>query len=219
MTTQTFSIIRRRSNLIDMVIPKQVGVDGYRIRGAPNFDDTFNDMFTASIGSGFLDVNVDRRTLHTVPGTNRIRAVFDPQTFNGATNIVDAEQFWLTFQPVVGGTPGTETDPVLILTEPQRRGSAQIAINGTALVGADVTSSQRLCLGSRTLGLTIKNDGPTNPMFVAVAPNGPEVEVLAGEVYDFGTISLTDQLLVRTTGGTTTFSATFLLSSGNYLEV
>jgi len=220
MTTQSFSIVRRRPNLLDVVFPKQTDVVGYRLRGATSFSGTFNDLFTANIGRGHIDSSINRSQIQSLPGFGRVRAVFDPDNYTGGSGIADATQFWLRFRPVdAAGTPGDEEPPVLVLTEHQRRSSSLIQITGTAPVEATVADSLQVCLGNMVRSLRINNTG-SNPLFVALEAGGPEIQIAATSgVYDYGTHSQTDQIFVRATGGTTTMTATFTVAGGHYLEV
>src|SRR3569832_543679 len=103
MATPSFSVPYRAPHIVDLLIPKIVGTDGYRIKASPQFDGTpsFVTLFTASIGAGYLDPADEQRKHHTKPERNRVRCTFDPDTFNGSAAIADSSQFWLVFTPVV----------------------------------------------------------------------------------------------------------------------
>lgn len=212
MTTPSFAVAYRAPNIVDLLIPKQAATEGYRIAGSLTFDGTFTDLFTATIGCGYLDPAVDRGRLHSMPGTNRVRAVFDPDTFTGAAGILDESQFWLTFTPIVGGVAGTESDPVLVLTPSQFRGAERIVIQGSAPVQATLADSLSICLGRRMTGFTFTNNDPTNPLYVAFSRGGQEMLIpgaatsVIHPVFGMGSAST---LLVRGTGAPVPFSADF----------
>lgn len=217
MTTPAFSVAYRAPHIVDLLIPKQVNTEGYRIKGSPQFDGSpaFVTLFTAAIGAGFVDPAVDVRKLSYMPGTNRVRAVFDPDTYTGSAAIVDGAQFWLVFTPVSGGVAGTDSDPVLVLAPSQHNGTERIAIQGSAPVGVALANSLSICLGRRMTGFTFKNNDGANPLFVAFSRNGQEIEVPAGaglNRHSLAGMGSTSTLLVRSTGGAVSFSADFTVA-------
>lgn len=216
MTTRPFSVVRRRTNLLDIITPKLVDTQGYRFRGALNFDAAFSDLFTADIGAGFLDANVDRRVLHAVPnGQTHVRSVFDPATFS--PTIEDDQHFWLRFQPIdFAGAAGAESQPILILPEEEHKGGGRIIITGDAPVGPDVTASLVIGLPRLSQDFHIHSNeaGGGNPMFVATIENGPERQIDPGETIDLLEGGI-DTLLVRSTGAPVSFTADFT----NYLPL
>jgi len=209
-TSLPLNIIRRRANLVDLLIPRDPAVQGYRVRGALNFDAAFTTMLTADISSGYLDPAVNRQKLHVVNNRDHIRIVFDPQTFNGgAPNLVDSDPFWLTFQPVdFTGTPGVESDPMMVLPEANLRGDSRIAIAGNAPSGASVADSQLIHLPMRVQDFVIRNNDGANELLVAFQVGGAEVLIASGEQMSFkdGAQSC---ILVRGDAAIVPFSASF----------
>lgn len=217
MTTPAFSVAYRAPHIVDLLIPKQVNTEGYRIKGSPQFDGSpaFVTLFTANIGAGFVDPAVDVKKLHALPGMNRVRAVFDPDTYTGTAAILDSAQFWLVFTPVSGGVPGTDSDPVLVLSPNQYNGTERIAIQGSAPSGLALANSLSICLGRRMTGFTFKNNDASNPLFVAFNRSGQEIEVPGGATLSrqstFG-LGSTSTLLVRGGGGAVGFTADFTVA-------
>lgn len=182
-TTRPFSTVRRRPNLLDLIIPKDPAVQKYRLYASPTFDGTFTQIIEADISAGFLDPNINKLVLQSINNRNHVRCAFDPQTFNGVASIDDAEKFWLTFQPVdFAGAPGTQTPPTLILTENDLRGDARIQFTGTAPSGADVSDSLILYL-PRLNDIVIQNLAPGmgGELFYAMEPGGGELRLEPGE--------------------------------------
>ena len=217
MTTPNFSVPYRAPHIVDLLIPKIVGTDEYRIKASPQFDGSpaFVTLFTAKIGVGFLDPAVNRKKLHAMPGLNRVRATFDPDSFTGSAAIVDSAQFWLVFQPVVGGVGGADSDPVLVLTPSQFNGTERIVIQGSAPNAANLAGSLSVCLGRRMTGFSFKNADATNPLFVSFNRNGQELEVPGGATasrHSFFGMGSTSNLLVRGSGGAVSFSADFTVA-------
>jgi hypothetical protein len=203
-----FSVVRRRKNLVDMIMPKQSGVVGYRVQGATNFDATFQTMFTAPISSGYVGEGINTAVLNSIPG-DYIRAVFDPDKFS-ALGLADNQHMWLRFVPVdVAGTPGTPGAASLVLTADDHA-YGRVTISGGAPNEVSVADSQELHLplGMKNFVFLNQEAPGGNSLFLAFEPGGPEVEIVAGERYDAweGQQAV---ILVRGDGGVVNFSANF----------
>lgn len=214
MTTQEFSVPYRAPGIVDTLIPRVAGRTGYRLKASPQFDGTpaFVQLFEMASNHGYLDPAVDRRKLHTMPGQQHIRAVFNPNTFATgqpvAAAITDTMQFWMRFQPVDSGVAGADSDPVLILTPSQHNGQGRIVIAGDAPNAANVAGSLTLCLSRRMKNFTIRNHSGSNALFVAFNSEGPETQVASNTSWTFfGGAEST--LVVRGGGATVNFSADF----------
>lgn len=215
--TRPLTVVRRRPNLLDLVVPKNPATQGYRLRAATNFDATFTTILTADISSGYLDrnlvLNQKHLTLQALNNRNHVRITFDPQTFNGVASIVDSSPFWLRFQPVdFAGSPGAESAPMLILPEDKLRGDTVIQIAGNAPNAATVAGSLQLLLPFRSQNISIRNKEATTDLFVALEPGGAEAQLDGGAV----TTTLMELpggaqgcILVRGGGATAAFSASF----------
>jgi hypothetical protein len=215
--SRDFNVIRRRPGIVDMLTPKRANVQGYRIQAALNFDGTFTTLFTAPISSGYLDPAVNPVVLHAVNNNDNIRMVFNPNTFTGTAGIADAKDFWMRFVPVdFSGSAGTPGNPALVLTDAEHYGNSRVLISGTAPSGADVTASLQLDLPFTTQDLYIKNEEATggHDLYLADLPGGPEQQISPQETLTMfhGPV---DTLLVRGSGGTVKFSASFT----NYLPL
>jgi hypothetical protein len=212
-----FSVIRRRKNIVDVLTPKRAGVAGYRFQVATNFDQTYTTIVTAPIGSGYLDPAINPVVLQAVNNNDHIRVVFNPDTFNGVAGISDGAHFWMRFQPVdFAGTPGTAGPGTLILTDAEHYGNSRVQISGTAPSGAAVANSLQLNLPQNSQDFYIRNANATagNALYVSFQVGGAEQQVAGQEVmkaYD----GPSDTLMVRGSGGTAAFSASFT----NYLPL
>lgn len=212
-TTRPLTVVRRRPNLLDLVIPKDPDTRGYRLQASTTFSGGFTTILTADISSGYLDANVDRRKLHSINNPNYIRIVFDPDTFNGVAGISDANQFWVKFVPIdFSGSPGAASNPMLLLPEEKLRGDSVVVISGTAPSGASVANSLPLLLPFRAQQVTVRNQESSVTLFLATEVGGNEMELDGGAV----TLSQTELpmaaqgcILVRGGGATAAFSATF----------
>lgn len=211
--TRPVSVVRRRPHLLDMLVPKDLTVQGYRLQASTTFSGGFTTILTADISSGYLDPAVDRRVLQALNNPNHIRIVFDPQTFNGVASIEDDKQFWLKYVPVdFSGTPGTASNPMLVIPEEKLRGDSVVAISGSAPSGATVANSLPLLLPFRAQDITIRNNDGANSLYVALEAGGSEVQLGGGAT----TLSQVDLpvgaqgcILVRGGGAAVNFSAVF----------
>jgi len=214
---RTYSIIRRRVGIVDLLTPKLVGTQGYRLSAAVNFDGSFTDLMTAPISSGYLDPSINPVVLNAVNNINAIRIVFNPNTFTGAAGIVDSAHFWLKFTPIdFAGTPGTASAAGLVVTDSEHYGNSRVVISGTAPQGAALANSQQLDLPFTTQDLYIKNEEATggHNLYIAALAGGGEQQVAPQETLTIFHGPM-DTLFVRGSGGTAAFSASFT----NYLPL
>lgn len=213
-TTRPFTVLRRRSRLLDILIPKNPATQKYRLLAKATFDGAFTQIIEADIGAGYLDpalrTSGQVNALQSVNNRNHVRVTFDPQTFAGTASISDSAQFWLKFQAVdFAGAAGTQTPPTLILPEDALRGDSVITISGTAPNGATVANSQVLYLPLRMQDITIRNHEPATDLYVATEVGGGEMMLDAASNIAQVTLARGAQgcLLVRGAGATAAFSA------------
>lgn len=207
--TRSFSVFRRKANYVDMLIPKIDGIKGYKIRASTTFDGVFADLFTADIGSGYLDPTC-AAFVQQINNQNAIRAVFNPATFS----LTDSNHIWLTFVPInFAGAPGTETYPTLLLPVDEMNGSERVIITGSAPNGAAVANSLVVGLPFRAHDLHVKNNAAAGGtvLYVATAPGGPERPIAGQEVWSTRE-GPQGCLLIRGGGGTVSMTADFTLS-------
>lgn len=206
-----FSMIRRRPNYVDLVIPRQSGVDGYRIQSSPNFDGAWTTRITAPVG-GYIDpaINpavVDFQNLGVGPFGPPVRVIFDPATYS----ITDTSSFWLRFVPVTGGAPGTAGAPTLVLPSAANHGVGIVTIRGQAPSGADATAALQLDLPRLMQDFQFHCEDGANDLFVSTEQSGPETQI-PGPSSDQQTLSIfgtASSIWVRGAGGAVNFSASF----------
>jgi len=212
-----FSVIRRRKNIIDILTPKRANVQGYRFQATTNFDQAYTTILTAPISSGYLDPAINPVVLNAVNNPDHIRVVFNPNTFTAAAGITDAAHFWLKFIPVdFSGTPGTAGAGTLVLTDSEHSGNSRVQIAGVAPADSTVANSLQLNLPQSSQDFVIKNENAAGGfnLYVSFRVGGAEHQVAPQESLKFFEGPL-DLLMVRGSGGTVTFSASFT----NYLPL
>ena len=101
---RTFSVIRRRPRIVDMLTPRVDGVVGYRVKASTNFDVAPTTLFT-STNVGFLDTSgVDRRVIESQPTQGQVRMVWNPVTYG----LTDEAPIWLTLWHVDAASVETQ---------------------------------------------------------------------------------------------------------------
>jgi len=226
MSARLFSVTRRRPNIVDVYTPK-LNPDiptqkGYRLKAAPNFDvamTTIIDLPPASKQFGFLDRAVDQRVLDVQNNPNRVRIVFDPDTFATGepidAGLEDTKPFWLQFFPLdaAGAEIGASTGaPTLVLPDAANHGIGLVTIAGTAPSGADTTASLQLDLPRLMEDFRIVNNEGATSLFVSMERDGAEVEIDPTTPSPFFLDGTQPTLFVRGGGATASFSATFTLA-------
>jgi len=184
-----FTVARRRANLVDILTPKRPGIQGYRLKAQLNFDGVFATLLTGDIGTGFLDPAIDTRVLQAIPARDRVRIVFDPDTFSGGPwSLVDTNHFWLQFFPVdFAGVEGTGGARTLIIPDDEMRAQGRVIIAGTAPLGATIANSLRLDLPFRMRNIYVRNNDAVGGdlLYVATTEGGPERPVAPQEEAEF----------------------------------
>lgn len=218
MTTanRDFSVVRRRPHLVDIVVPRRTGVQGYRFSASTNFDLSFHTILTADISCGYIDSvavragRIDPRTLGALSGKH-VRIVFDPTTFATphAAGLDDNQHIWLKFIPVdVSGVAGTPSAPVLVLPYDELNSQGRVIIKGDAPSGSTVANSLRIDLPNRMRNITVRNNSVSGgaTLMLASTEGGPEYEVAPQEEIEFFEGNMF-AFLVRGAGGVANFSA------------
>ncbi len=204
---RTFSVIRRRPHLVDVIMPLPPGIQIYRLKLASNFDAIYT-QFIDSSNVGFLDPAIDSGVVGSQPTSSRqVRVVFDPTTYS----IPDNLPFWLQFWTVpFGGAEAQQSAGGLILPEGANHGGGIITIHGSAPSAVDVTGSLQLDLPRLMQDIRIHNEDGAASLFVATDEGGAESELPPDDFPQFTNLQGTHaSLWVRGGGGAASFSATF----------
>jgi len=204
---RSFSVIRRRPHIVDVLFPLTAGVQTYRLKWASNFDGSFT-QFLDSTNVGFLDPSINPAVVGSQPTAGRqVRVVFDPDTYS----IPDAEPFWLQYWTVpFGGAEEQQSAAALILPDSSNHGVGIVTIHGTAPSAMDVSGSLQIDLPRMMQDIRIHNEDGTNSLFVATEEGGAETKLGPGPVPQFANVFGTHaSLWVRGGGATVDFSASF----------
>lgn len=209
--SRDFNIVRRKANYVDVLMPKQAGVKGYRIKADTDPAGAFGTtVCTSDIGAGFIDLTLMPYVLG-INHPNHVRAVFNPTLHS----LTDSNQFWIKFFPVdFAGVEGTGGIANLVLPVDERNGSERIIITATAPNQGSVATSLTLGLPFRAHDFGIKNNSAVDGtvLYVAMAPGGPERQVSGQETWR--TLDgFNGCLLVRGGGATCSFSADFTMAN------
>ena len=171
---RTFSVIRRRPRIVDMLTPRVDGVVGYRVKASTNFDVAPTTLFT-STNVGFVDTDgVDQRVIESQPTQGQVRMVWNPTTFG----LQDGNQLWLSLWHVDAANVETQVSaPTLMLpdqTQFLHRGAGHVLVRGFAPVAVSVAGSLQLDFPRLMCDWRVRNEDATNSVFIAFEPNGPE---------------------------------------------
>lgn len=202
--TRDFSVIRRKPNLLDVLIPYGVGVDGYRLDWATNFDASYTNGIITATRAGWVDADLQGLPHQLVTNKDVCRIIFNP----GNYSITDTAPFWLRFTPVTGGTPGTPGVGGLIL--PDGDGYRMITLSGTAPNAASVAGSLRLDFPRLVEDIHIEGRDAATSLFVATEAGGGEWEYMptTGANPTISIRGATPHIFVRGGGATCKFSMT-----------
>lgn len=209
---RVFSVLRRKAGLIDIVIPRQAGVDQYRLKFATNWDQTKTAFLTVP-PTGYLDPAV-ANLVHVPDNGDNCRIVFKPSTYSGTLGATaDTAALWLQVAFVIGGVEqnGASANPPSAITLVQAPGlapTAMQALSGTAPNVANLGLSTQIDLPRMAENVQITNLGETADLLVALAENGPEFRVPTGTPVTnmHGTVS---SLWVRGDSATVDFQMTW----------
>ena len=202
--SRDFSVIRRKANLLDVVIPYVTGADGYRLDWATNFDASYTNGIITATRAGWVDDNLRGLPHQLITNSNVCRVIFDPANYS----ITDTQPFWLRLTPVTAGTPGTPGVGGLIL--PDGDGYRMITLSGTAPSGSSVANSLRLDFPRMVEDLRIEGRDAATSLFVATEAGGGEWEYMptTGANPAISIRGATPHIFVRGGGATCKFSLT-----------
>lgn len=206
MTARLFSVPRRKAGLVDFITPIRQGVDGYRIKAATNFDQSFTAIITAP-NTGYVDPAVAGNQ-HTSYGGDNVRIIFKPSTYS----LSDTGVLWLQLAFVIGVTEQT-TGPnapsaATLLSPISGTPTGMQVLQGVAAVQTTIAGSQQIDLPRLVENVHIRNLS-ANPLFVAFDAEGPEIQVNTASQDLQGFYGTVSSIWVRSTGGTAAFSMSF----------
>lgn len=202
-----FSVFRRSSGLIDIMVPREAGVDKVRLKTDSN---PFGSFSTTVVESrhGYVDPDL-AGVYHPLVQGEMVRFVLKPTNFT----LPDVGAFWLKVVGVdtsnaemVSPSPSAPT-----LVHPVVSGISEGGFNATAPVGAAVTDAVRIDLGRAVTQLQIRNLDAARALHVSYDAPGSET------IIPFGTEAVafngtTTSLYLRGIGGTVAFNVRYSLA-------
>ena len=214
---RTFSVIRRRAGIVDILTPRVNGVEGYRFKSGTNFDvGAFATIFT-SPKVGFIDEpGVDRRVIEAQPTQGQVRMVFNPTTYG----LTDSSQFWMQMWHVDGAGAETQVSASTLVLPDQTqflsRGIGHIVLRGAAPDGASVADALQLDLPRLLTDWRILNEEMATDAYISFEPNGPEFLLLKNSsVPQFSSfLAQSGSIWVRGAGAPATLSISATVSNG-----
>ncbi len=203
---RSINVFRRRTNIVDMMVPKVAGVSEYRIKWAQNFDGSFVQIIAAN-NTGFFDTTIDRQKVESQPTGSTVRITFNPATFS----IDDTKSFWIELWHYPSGGPEVQMSaPSLLLPESAHRGIGLITIHGSAPSAVDSSGSLQLDLPGLMQDFRFHNEDGGNALFVATEQSGPEEKLATNALVQLSSFVATQgSIWVRGGGGAVLFSASF----------
>jgi len=205
---RSLSLVRRRTNLVDLVLQARAGVASYQFFSATNFDVAFTQFETVP-AYGKASATVVNTSYTDGNYRNQTRFLFNPVDYS----LNDSAPLWIQIKQVsVDGTVGPFEARHLILpfsSQPNRA----LVIAGGAPSAIDITGSYELQLPMQCHNMRVQVDGG-NDLYLAFESGGPEQRIpsLAAEFTDVSkTFDSFYQVFVRGAGAATAFNLTAAL--------
>ena len=201
---RSLSLVRRRTNLIDLTLQARPGIGSYQFFSTTNFDFA-SVLFETVPAYGKASSTVANNSYGDGNYKNQTRFLFNPADY--ALN--DASPIWIQIAPVtVAGVVGATEALHLILpynSQPNR----SVVVAGTAPNAADVAGSLELQLPMQCNNMRVQVDGIPN-LHLAFDRSGPE-QIVTSVVAVSKTFDSFYQVFVRGAGATTAFNLTAAL--------
>lgn len=205
---RTFSVYRRRQNLVDLFINRRANVASYQFKVATNFDIGFSLFDTIPV-RGKKSATVLDSGLVGEQFATKTRFLFNPNDYS----IDDSKPFYTRVTPVfTDGSLGTEEGIQFVLpynTQPNR----PIIVRGTAPNQASLSTSLEINLPNQVNNMSIQVNGTAN-LYVAFEPTGAEYKIFPVSPLGMDLVMNLpsfSQLFVRGDAATTEFNAILTL--------
>lgn len=209
---RTFSVNRRRVNVIDLFINNRPGVAAYQFKYAPNFDAPFS-IFETVPYYGKKSISVISGALDSEQFKNKTRFTFAPSDY--ALNDLDPMYIrvaTVSTSGVVGADEGIQM--VMPFSSQTMR---PIVLKGNAPSGASLSDSLEINLPMQVTNMNIQNNGAAD-LYVAFEPTGaeflvkPAVPTGLNVIMNYPSYS---QIFVRGSGAITEFNAILTLRNSS----
>jgi len=220
---RTFSVARRRINLVDITVPRRDNIIGFRFSASSNFDAAFtNFQVVPNDGVRVLRAPAaggPRTPDVPMPGNqrnrrNNVRFVFDPDEYTaGVPVVVDNAPFFIRLESQNPDGSFNAAEAMQLLQPYSSTAHRPVHLFGVVPAAGSLAASLEIQLPMQCQDWEISNDGAAD-LYVAFERPGYEFRVQpATSIFrSFEQIvTSVSQLFVRGAGGPTTMNAIFTL--------
>lgn len=209
---RSLSLLKRRTNLVDLSVREVAGASAYVFTAAANFDGVHGALATVPVW-GTRSRSVPEQAGTSSPSRGSTRFLFDPADYTGTNAaVVDDKPFWVKLAVTVAGVT-TAVDGTHLVLPYASAPNRPVILQGQAPAGASVADSLELQLPRQCNDLFLQVDGAVD-LFLAFERGGPEFKVSSLQ-NNFTPLSKLapsfSQLFVRGNAAVTTFSAMMAL--------
>ena len=214
---RSISIVRRKTDLVDLTVRRRDGITGFRFSAATNFDTAFTAFATVP-NQGIVSPSVPQAAVVSAGSQFRglVRFVFDPADYVAtAAALVDSNPFFLRIESrnPDGSFNAPEAMHLVLPATPGPASNRVFNLRGTVPSGAALANSLEIQLPMQCTDFEIQNDG-ASILFIAFEPTGGEYQLspVASVFRSFSQVrSSVSQVFLRGSGGTTTISSVWTL--------
>ncbi len=181
--SRSISVVRRRTNLVDLTVGKRDNVQGYRFSVATNFNGSFSNFQTVP-NSGFVSAGARGAVEAAMPGNtykDKVRFAFAPSDYTPTYSALrDDTPFWVRIEPQTAS--GTYTLPESVhMIMPYDSGPLRgVIVAGIAPTGSVLTQSAEINLPQTCNDWEIQNMATGADLLIAFEAGsaaGPELRV------------------------------------------
>lgn len=206
MIPRRFSVLRRRTGLIDMIVPfrpSSEAVAQYRLKTDVNPGGAFSTTCFTCGPQGFVDPTV-AGPQHVIQPGNNVRMIFNPANYG----LSDAAVWVKVVYIAANGSEMTDPAPgAATLLLPPNAGPNQFGFTATAPNGAAFANALQLDL-PRVENFRLINQEAAQAMRLAFDGGGPEMTIDSkGETS--GLVGGVTSIYVRGAGGPAAFTCSF----------
>jgi hypothetical protein len=220
---RTFSVARRRTNLVDITVPRRDNIIGFRFSASSNFDAAFTN-FQVVPNDGVRTLRAPaaggpRTPDISMPGNqrnrrNNARFVFDPDEYTAGVPVVrDDTPFFVRLESQNPNGTFNAAEAMQLVQPYSSAPHRPVQLFGIVPAGAALANSLEIQLPYQCQDFEITNNGAAI-LYVAFERPGYEYQLQPQTtIFDKfeQIVTSVSQIFVRGAGGPTTMSAIFTL--------